>query len=55
MLTDWDKIFAWKVWQFCKWITGILIIIFIIYTLYKGGDLQWEELRMLFTWNWKIN
>lgn len=38
---DLDKIFNLRIWQKGKWWTGAVIALFIIISLYKGGDVSW--------------
>lgn len=31
---DWDKIFNWKFWQVMKWITGIILLVLIVWLIF---------------------
>ena len=39
-MIDWDEVFKMKVWQYFKWITGSLILAFIILGIYYSCFVQ---------------
>ena len=44
-LIDWDIVFNWKVWQYCKWVFGVLIITALVYLIHQTitGGIQWTK------------
>ncbi len=54
MFIDWDSVFAMKVWQWGKWVTGVIIISIIVYGLLSGGKLSWVESRLNFIVTWSL-
>lgn len=33
-LIDYDEVFNWKVWQYMKWVTGVIILVLILLGVY---------------------
>ena len=45
---NWDIIFAWKIWQIMKWVTGIIIILLLLISIWIIES-QKEELNTITT------